>query len=61
MGGKRLEISADFVAHIAGSRRAVSSNYAQINETVLHEMASGIVGDHSMWNSLSRKLVSGDA
>ena len=60
MRRERLQISADLVAYVAGARGAVAADDAEIDQTVLHQMAAGVVRDHSMRDSFARKLKGGE-
>jgi len=54
--GKRFQIGADLVRHIAICRDAIGADDAQIDFAMLHQMAAGIVGDDGMRHTMRTQL-----
>ena len=57
VGGQRLQIGADLVAHITRRRRAVRADNAHIDLPVLHQMPARIVRDHRMRNAMRAEFI----
>src|SRR5579875_1575821 len=48
LGGQGLEVGADLVGGVAGGADAVGADDGEVHVAVLHQVASGIVGDHGV-------------
>jgi hypothetical protein len=55
-GGKRLEVGADLVGHVAATRNAVGAHDHEIDVALLHELAARIVGDERVGHAVLAEL-----
>src|SRR5260221_10413534 len=60
MRGKRLEIGSDLVADVAIGGDAVGADDGKIDLAMLHQMATGVVGDHGVRHAVMAKLPGGE-
>src|SRR5208282_6814247 len=56
---ERFQISADLVADVAVGGRAVRADEHHVDETVLHQMAAGVVDDERVRGALVDELPGG--
>ncbi len=55
--GQRLEVGADLVGNIAGSRRPIRADDDHVDLAMLHQVAAGIVGDHGMRHAVAAEFI----
>lgn len=53
MGRQRLKIGTNFITDIPSGRGSIGPNNAEINVTVLHQVATRVVGDQGVRNTVS--------
>ena len=59
LGREGLQIGPDFVGSVPASGRSVSSDQNHVDQAVLHQMSTEVIGDKSMGNPVLAKFPTG--